>query len=350
MVIKSSVRNYEVFFHSEFAACLEQVAQIAGTVTLVDAKVYELYQPVIDAKVRGPLIKITALEENKTFEKVGDYILDVLAAGCKKNSHLVVIGGGILQDIGGFIASILFRGIEWTLIPTTVLAQCDSCIGSKTSMNIAKYKNQLGTFYPPRNVLISSSVLKTLTPGDVLSGACEAIKLAMIEGPAAMQQMKEALAGGLTQPAFEKITRQSLEIKKVYIEEDEYDRGRRNLLNYGHTFGHAFESVSKYEIPHGIAVGLGMEAANFFSWKRGLITESQYVEARDDLKPWCGEHRRRLSAFKADELMGAMKTDKKNTANQIGFILTEGYGKMLRQHLSFEESRMYLEEFLKTLD
>ncbi len=349
MEIKSSVRNYRVLFFDGFGEALKEAAKQTNIFTVIDDNVLRLYKNEVEQHLKGPIFPIVAIEENKTYEKTGEYISQLLEAGIRKNNRLLVIGGGIVQDIGGFMASVMFRGIEYTLVPTTMLAQCDSCIGSKTSMNIGKYKNQLGTFYPPTDVLVSGQVLQTLSPGDVKSGVCEALKLAMIESRAASEKMGRSLAEGLNPKSLRAAVEQSLAIKKAFIEEDEYDRGRRNLLNYGHTFGHAFESGSGYKIPHGVAVGIGMIAANYFSWKHGLISEAEFVEARELMNPWCEEFLPEVRKLNADTLIGAMKTDKKSTGDRIGFILTRGFGKMERTFLPFEESRKLLTDWMKTV-
>lgn len=346
MRIKSVVRDYEVSYVNTFAETLQKAAQIPNVITVIDARVKELYKDDVEKYLKGPIFPIEATEENKSFEKVGSYIVELLGAGVRKNNHLLVIGGGILQDIGGFMASIMFRGIEWTLIPTTLLAQCDSCIGSKTSMNIAKFKNQLGTFYPPKSVIICNSVLQTLQPGDLASGICEGIKLAMIQGREDTQRMAEILKDGFSPETTFAVVEQSLHIKKAFIEEDEFDKGRRNLLNYGHTFGHAFESGSKYKIPHGVGVGIGMIAANYFSWKMGMISESDYRETLAILSPWCQDSFAEVRKFKAADLIPAMKSDKKSTGGQIGFILTRGYGHMERMSLDPAKAHDLLNDWL----
>jgi 3-dehydroquinate synthase len=350
MKIKSNVREYEVSYHSSFSDCLKVGTLTGSYCIIVDANVYKIYRNEIDLHLSNfPILVIDALESNKSFEKVGEYIIKLLDMKCKKDTHLFVIGGGILQDIGGFIASILYRGVNWTLVPTTVLAQCDSCIGSKTSMNIASFKNQLGTFYPPSCVLITTQVLSSLTQQDQISGVCEAVKLAMIESLEASDLMRSSLKQGLTQKTFLEICDQSLQIKKKFIEEDEFDKGRRNLLNYGHTFAHAFESASKYEIPHGIAVGLGIWAASYFSLKLGMIENNQYENAVKDISPWCQDFVPALKRLSLDEIMKSIKTDKKNTVDRIGFILTSGYGKMQRSYMPVDEAKVFMTDFLQEL-
>ena len=349
MVIKSSVRTYKVQFVEDFAEALSAAASQPGHFTVIDNTVYNLYKNVVDDNIKGPLLKVIAIEENKTYGQTGKFITELLGMGLRKNNSLLVIGGGIVQDIGGFMASVLFRGIEYTLVPTTLLAQCDSCIGSKTSLNIANFKNQLGTFYPPTEVIVSSSVLKTLQPHELKSGICEAMKLAMVEGPEATRQMREALKDGLKAEALRTTVGQALAIKKAFIEEDEFDKGLRNLLNYGHTFGHAFESVSGYRIPHGVAVGIGIVAANFYSWKLAMISEAEYLETLKLMRPWCQEYLPVVGSLNTDELFAAMKSDKKSTSGQVGFILTRGLGKMERVQLGTEESGQLLKDWLGTV-
>ncbi len=343
MKIKSKIHEYELCYYPDFSSCLAKVSENENICFLIDDQVHKIYEPVLTPYLKdSQLLKIEALESNKSFEKVGEYIVELLNLKCKKSTTLIVIGGGVLQDIGGFIASILFRGINWKLIPTTVLAQCDSCIGSKTSINIGNFKNQLGTFYPPNEILVTTQVLSTLKESDIKSGICEAIKLAMIEGPEAVHEMNSNLKKKDLLP----IAEQSLNIKKKYIEEDENDKGIRNILNYGHTFGHSFESASNYQIPHGIAVGLGIIAANFFSFKLGMITQKQYQQSVEDISPWCSDYYSELHKISVDQMMNSMKTDKKNTTTQIGFILTSGYGKMQRCYLDLEKSKELLAVFM----
>ncbi|MGV2387507.1 MAG UNVERIFIED_CONTAM: hypothetical protein LVR29_01675 [Microcystis novacekii LVE1205-3] len=162
--------------------------------------------------------------------------------GFRKDCTLLVIGGGVIQDIGCFIASVLFRGIKWILIPTTLLAQCDSCIGSKSSINIQNFKNQIGTFYPPHEIILVFSVLKTLPSDEIRSGLGEIIKLNLLVGQSEVKQMKinlQKLSSDFLE--IQNLILDALNIKRRYIERDEFDKGVRNILNYGHTFGHAYE-------------------------------------------------------------------------------------------------------------
>jgi 3-dehydroquinate synthase len=348
--IQSALRRYKVDFFPDLTSLVKDLGQHTDKVALIDSKVHQLFQSEMIEILKGNLVVIDALEENKTFEKCGLFLDKILALGVRKNTQLLVIGGGIVQDIGGFVASILYRGIDYALVPTTMLAQCDSCIGSKTSLNIGRYKNQIGTFYPPSRVLISPAFLGTLKKDDVKSGICEALKLAMIAGPEEVNRMKSCLPKErLNQEALQSLVKQALEIKKKYIENDEFDKGPRNLLNFGHTFGHAFESESNYSISHGQAVGLGILAAFYFSWRKGMIAESEYRESNALMMPWIDDHLVQLRGLNPIRLVEALKRDKKSGPKELGFILSRGFGKMERVSMPVEDSTGLLSGWLSSI-
>jgi 3-dehydroquinate synthase len=346
MDITSYIRKYKVNFCLTLRDCLEKYSKDENAFALIDSNVYRLYkEEIVNSFHLNNIIIIDALETNKSFERIGEYIVKLLEINFRKNSQLIVVGGGVLQDIGGFISSILYRGVTWSLIPTTLLAQCDSCIGSKTSLNILNFKNQLGTFYPPTEINICTEVIQTLTKEDISSGVCEALKLAMIESEIQVDEMSKSLSIK-DKLSYLNIVKQCLTIKKKYIEEDEMDKGIRNLLNYGHTFGHAFESTSAYIIPHGIAVGIGIIAANYFSYRMNLQLEEDYRRSFNLIIPWVRSHISIVKTLNIDSLLNIMKSDKKNTSNQIGFVLTRGYGKMERIYLNYDSAKELLKEFI----
>jgi 3-dehydroquinate synthase len=268
----------------------------------------------------------------------------------KRGVDLVAIGGGIIQDITGFIASILYRGMDWVFYPTTLLAQADSCIGSKSSINIGSYKNQIGTFYPPHRVLIVSDVLKSLPWDEVRSGLGEVIKLQLIAGESGFEELMNDLEkvtpkddGGV----ISKWVERSMAVKKPYIEEDEWDRGIRNILNYGHTFGHAYESATKYAIPHGIAVLLGILTATYLSVRLGLVPDSHYQDLKRSLSPWCHPYGGALLKADIEAVFKAIRHDKKNTGDAVNCILTRGAGRMEKMKVDFSaDLAPAVEEFI----
>ena len=194
----------------------------------------------------------------------------------KRHDTLVSIGGGIVQDVTGFAANIYNRGLKWMFIPTTLLAQADSCIGSKTSLNFSNFKNSLGTFYAPDNILIYLDFVKTLTHDDYLSGLGEVAKFNIMSAKEGIKRLEKNMDKLLSRDTktLKFFIERSLAFKKDFIEEDEYDFGKRNLLNFAHTFGHAFETVSQYKIPHGQAVTLGLMVANNISTQRAILDDA----------------------------------------------------------------------------
>jgi 3-dehydroquinate synthase len=308
------------------------LAERRGPYYLVDREIERIYQREIDAAVpKRSRVVIEATEEQKSYERLTPIFLELLSKGLKRDGTLIVVGGGVLQDIGCFIATVLFRGVRWEFVPTTLLAQSDSCIGSKSSINIGDYKNQIGTFYPPHRVMVASDVLSTLPWDEIRSGLGEVIKLQLVAGQAGFDELMADLknvspVGGME--IIPKWVERSIAVKKPYIEKDEFDRGIRNILNYGHTFGHAYESATKYAIPHGIAVILGILTATYLSARLGLVDENHFLDLKLLLTPWFHPYETTLLEVRRDDIFKAIRHDKKNTGDSVNCILTSGPGRM----------------------
>lgn len=225
-----------------------------------------------DTRVNEPYFRcpswfqIGVSEPLKNLERVSS-ICDWLAdRNHDKTTPLIVIGGGYTQDLGCFVAHVYKRGIPWVYIPTTLLSMADSCIGSKAGLNLSGWKQQIGCYHPPSEVIICPEFLESLSALDTASGLGEVMKLGVIGGwKGEPWESLLSSSGKLTAQQILQVIRASLETKKAIIEEDPYDRGKRLILNYGHTFGHALESVTDYAIPHGIAVIWGMDLINAFA-------------------------------------------------------------------------------------
>ena len=348
LTIKSRAHDYTVEDFADFSSALKSVpAQRAWF--LIDKRFSEFYQPTIAETVPpNRAVYVEATEEQKSFEALTPIFLELLKRELKRDGLLVVIGGGVLQDIGAFIATVLFRGLRWELIPTTLLAQADSCIGSKSSINIGPYKNQIGTFCPPNRIVVTSRVLSTLPWDEIRSGLGEVIKLQLLSSEAGFRELMSDLGNGTNQSLvtsaattqgelLSKWVARSLEVKKPYVESDEFDRGIRNILNYGHTFGHAYESATHYGIPHGIGVILGMLTAMHLSVRLGLVEKSHYEELKGMLRPWHEPYAKVLRQGSRDEIFQAIKHDKKSTGQAVNCILTRGFGKMDKTPVPFAE-------------
>lgn len=347
--IQSKSHPYMVETVPDLDAAVRAVSG-ASVFFLVDQRVHELYPSAfagLDQSVC--LLAVTASEEQKTYEQLVPLFISIIERGVRRNTTLCVVGGGVLQDIGCFIASVLFRGMRWELIPTTLLAQGDSCIGSKSSLNIGSYKNQLGTFYSPHRVLMTFSVLRTLSRDEIRSGLGEVIKLHLIAGPANFAKLRSLLAVMPDDPVeLKPVIMDCLQIKKTYIEKDEFDLGVRNILNYGHTFGHAFESTTRYAIPHGIAVTLGISAATFISERLEWVP-SGYADGLDSfLRRYFEPYEKLLAGVGLSELRSALSRDKKNVGKDLTCILTRGEGRMEKQALDLDGQVMpWLAEWIK---
>jgi len=309
-----------------------------GTHYIIDKNVLpllgnEFYSEVTEQKI----VLIDANEETKSYQGVEPIITSLIEKNLKRDSTLVAIGGGITQDITCFIANTFMRGVNWCFIPTTLLAQADSCIGSKSSINFGKYKNLLGSFTPPNKVIICDQFLTTLSDKDIKSGIGEIIKLFLIDGKLiTSEDIKKDLNFYLYQ---------ALQIKKRFIEEDEFDKGIRNILNYGHCFGHAIESSTNFEIPHGIAVSIGMDVANQFSYQENLITESQLSKMREILLTNYKEYTN--VPINVADVFSALLKDKKNTGTKINLVLPVGT-KILKR--GFENTNLFWSKIQTALE
>jgi len=231
---------------------------------------------------RGHCIEVDATEENKSLERMTDVVIQLRKLGANRDSHVVAVGGGITQDIATFCASIFMRGVAWTYVPSTVLSMADSCVGGKSSINVASYKNLVGNIYPPSAVYVDVALIATLPTDHVIGGLFEAVKICYAHSISAMQEFSKYDASPwLDSTGFQKVIYHALICKKWFIEIDEFDQKERLLLNFGHTFGHALEAGTNYKIPHGVAIGIGMLVAVCFSRQRKEFTDLGVARVND---------------------------------------------------------------------
>lgn len=343
--VKSLRCDYQVGFVDDFAVAL--AAELTpGDFLLVDRNLSKLYAPRLEPLLAAqPHLLLIANEGQKEFSALGLIIEQLIAQGFRKNHRLVAIGGGVIQDISGFIASVLYRGVEWLFTPSTLLAQADSCIGSKTSVNFGSYKNQLGSFYPPSHIYIDPGLLETLSELEMRSGMGEMIHYFLISGRKDFEFIRDTYRACLKdKDALRKAIARSLAIKREMVQRDEFDQGSRQIFNYGHSFGHAIETLTEYTVPHGVAVSFGMDLANFLSARLGYIDEGLRQEIRPLLVANWGDAR--FSQVGVTGLIQALGKDKKNEGSQIKVILTKGLGQMFKTTLEVDtRCRGWLEEY-----
>jgi len=334
--IKSIIHDYDVSFVEDFSKTLKKTLK-DGDVIIIDRNVRNLYKVKLDDILINTMhIIIDATETQKSYQGLIPVIEELIQGGFRKNHRLIAIGGGITQDITAFTSSIMYRGVDWIFFPTTLLAQGDSCIGSKTSINFGKFKNQVGGFYPPDNIYIDLAFLDTLADIDVMSGFGEMCHYFIVAGEKDFKRYKKEYGLALKdKDVLAGIIARSLEIKKGYIEIDEFDQKERQVFNYGHSFGHAIESLTDYRIPHGIAVSYGMDMANFISVKLGYIPEDIRLEIRELLVLiWKGTS---INDISVDKFKTALSKDKKNVGTELRLILNKGYGKIFKDAMSMND-------------
>lgn len=325
MLIQSATKKYEVSIHSSLDP-VKDMAVDEKTFVVIDKQVYELYGGRLFQNIpQDRLYLLEATEVNKVLDTALEICERMTNIPAKRNAKLISVGGGIVQDVTGFVANILYRGIHWTFFPTTLLASCDSCIGGKTSLNYKKFKNLLGTFYPPDSIQICTPFFKTLTERDFQSGLGEVVKFNVMRGESGIESM-EANIGKLLERDDETLltfVESSLAFKKAFIEQDEFDRGVRIQLNFAHTFGHAFESMSRYAIPHGTAVAMGTIVANRISVSRGWMTEQTAQRIENVLYQIIHIDKQDI-AVSMDDIISAIRKDKKQTSSSLTAVLMKG--------------------------
>ena len=262
---------------------------------------------------------LEAIEENKVLPTVTGLLDKLQEKNVSKKDVMLTVGGGITQDISAFARAVYKRGINWTYIPTTLLAMSDSCIGAKSCLNYGGIKNQLGLFSAPQQVYICGDLLKTLDERDVLSGYGEILKLSIVGGPECIDKFKElAQSQRSTLDNIDQFTKLALMVKKSVIELDEFEYNIRKALNYGHTIGHAIEPLVNYEIPHGIAVSIGMVIENLASVKYGSLPAADAEAINQLILSYVDQKSLDLlRQLSIDDMIENMKKDKKSANNEI---------------------------------
>jgi 3-dehydroquinate synthase len=337
MVIESHAGAYTAYFDD---AALDRLNEDLpeNVHFIIDARIAGLYGDRLSAVLASPsVLQLDALETNKSLDRMPVYVQHLVSKGIRRDHTLIAIGGGIIQDIACFLSATLLRGVNWKFYPTTLLAQADSCIGSKSSINAGDAKNIMGTFTPPKEVFISTRMLDTLDEKDVRSGVGEMLKVHAIDGSDSFALIAQDYDRLFNDPTvMMTYIRRSLEIKKPYIQEDEFDRGPRNIFNYGHSFGHAIEAATDFGIPHGIGVTIGMDMANYVAAETGFGRADTFA----------GRHaclRRNYRGFEeypvpVERFLQALGRDKKNIGADLVLILPDADGRIQKTRRENDET------------
>jgi 3-dehydroquinate synthase len=266
-------------------------------------------------------------ESNKNIETCIQIWEALTEIGADRKSIILNLGGGVVTDLGGFIASTFKRGIDFIHIPTTLLAMVDASIGGKNGIDLGNLKNQIGVITTPKMVLINSDFLSTLPQIEMRSGLAEILKHGLIYDKKYWQQFQDLTK--LDNSDFDAIIHKSIQIKNKIVTKDPKENGIRKALNFGHTLGHAIESYfleneNKVTLLHGEAIAIGMILESFISWKKNLITAAEYLEIKTTIKNLFGE-----IVFDKNDLtpiLNLLIHDKKNEYGTIQFVLLDGIG------------------------
>ena len=294
-----------------------------------------------------------ANEKNKNLNSVNKILKILLKENFSRNDCLISLGGGITGDISGFAASIFKRGVKFINIPTTLLAQVDSSIGGKTGVNSKYGKNLIGSFYQPSLVISDTQFLKSLSNREVICGYGEILKHSLINNKKFFIFLNKNLEKilNLSSPFIEKTIYESCKIKKAVVEKDEKESGLRKILNFGHTFAHAYEASLGYshKLNHGEAVILGMKTALRFSLNENMLSKNEYNLILNHLHnsglPF--SIKKYFSIKDLNKILSFMIKDKKNSSENINLVLLKKIGKpIFNKQYSKKQLSLFLKKFL----
>jgi len=352
LLVKASDRSYNLKFFNNLDKLVHEVKSFEkNTFYIIDKKFNDLNHFDTYLQQDNTLL-INSSEKIKTLEFAKDLILQLKEREINRYSTIVTVGGGTLQDVSQFVASILYRGVDFVFIPTTLQAMTDSCMGGKTSLNLDFFKNQLGSFYSPKKVLIHTGFIKTLDQNELKGGYAELIKLLIIGKFNYFEELYSALNKDLYNLETVKIhSSKALQVKKFYVEADEFDVGIRKILNYGHTFAHAIETVVENKISHGNATALGMNLANYYSLKNDLISSEFYKLHYQFFYSFCDfKNIRKFKNINGSNLLKQFTQDKKIKSNgNIDLIIPVSDTIQVKEVEIDKKLENIVDEFLRSL-
>ena len=315
----------------EVLESLGKYAPLEKTVVITDTNVRRHYQ-----KDFPPceVIEIKSSEKIKSLETVKEIYQRLTEIEADRSSFIVAIGGGVVCDIAGFVASTYMRGVRFGFVSTTLLSQVDASVGGKNGVNLGGYKNMVGVFNQPEFVICDLNLLKTLPEKDLLSGFAEIVKHAVIEDPELFSYLEENYERGLSldTKVINRLVYDSIVIKSSIVNRDEKETGERRKLNFGHTFGHAIEKT--IGVSHGEAVSAGMVIALKLSMRRGYLSMEETEKIEGLLQKMKLPIR---LPFDSGGVLDALRKDKKRNGNIINFVLLRAIGHAVVEKMSIQE-------------
>jgi len=355
--VKLDKRSYPVYIGGK----LEDIGQVARQfpvgnkfLIITNERVFSLYGQRVRDSLKSSgfdvcLAKIPDGERYKSLPWASKLYALCLEFKLDRSSTILALGGGVIGDLAGFVASTFLRGINFAIAPTTLLAQVDASVGGKVAVNLPQGKNLVGSFYQPKFVYIDLSVLKTLPSREIRAGLAEVVKYAMIKDEELFSSLERDVdrVKDLDEEILRFIVTQSVKIKAKIVEEDEREEGKRQILNFGHTIGHAIEAITEYRrYRHGEAVAMGMVAAAKVALKMRSFPVSSFVRLKALLE---GLNLPTTLGRKIDmeELLNALYRDKKVREGKLHFVLPKQIGSVF---VTEEVSSCLIREVLKELE
>lgn len=328
--------NYTVYFNQEIYNYLNEILltdAYSKVFVLVDSKTSEYcltdFLANIATEVEIEIIEFEAGEQFKNIETCFEIWSALTDLGGDRKSIILNLGGGVVTDLGGFVASTFKRGIEYINVPTTLLAMVDASIGGKNGVDLGNLKNQIGTITTPRAVLIDTQFLATLPQNEMRSGLAEMLKHGLIQDKEYWNKFKNL--NSLTTEDLDTLIHQSVQIKNSIVSQDPTENGIRKALNFGHTLGHAIESYfleneEKQQLLHGEAIAIGMILESYLSLKKELISNDEYQEIKYIILDLF--ERVEFNTIEIEKIIDLLIHDKKNEFGKVQFALLDGIGKV----------------------
>ena len=362
LIIKTKTKQYPIYIGSGVVSKLSNIIKhhlikFEKCLLLIDKNVPNLMIKKIKKSLNNKNIFIyfiNANEKNKNLNTANSILKVLLIKNFTRHDCLISIGGGITGDVGSFVSSLFKRGIKFINIPTTLLAQVDSSIGGKTGVNTKFGKNLIGTFYQPEIVISDIDFLKTLSQRELICGYGEILKHSLIAKKEFFNYLNKYFSNiiNLKSPFIEKSIYESCKIKKMIVEKDETENNLRKVLNFGHTFAHAYEASLHYskKLNHGEAVLLGMCTALKFSNKKKILREKDYNLIQKHFKNSdLPENIKKYFSIKdINRIISFMIKDKKNNSENINLILLKKIGKpIINKKYNQKKIKFFLKDELK---
>ena len=333
--VELGANSYEIYVGSGLLAqtgrWLRENGLSGKLVIITDPRARKLYGDALNQGLTKDGFSVTTLlvpegEEQKSLETAGRLYHELTNCYAERTTPILALGGGVIGDLAGFVAATYLRGVPLIQLPTTLLAQVDSSIGGKVAVDHGQLKNKIGAFYQPRLVISDIDTLKTLPINELANGLAEVIKSAAIRDKKFFAFLETNLdrIKSLDESALEETVFQTARIKAEVVAKDERDMGLRNILNYGHTIGHAIETISDFKVEHGKAIAIGMLAAARISNKMSILDKNDLGRLKGIIEK--AGLPTEMPGLEIEKIIQAMKHDKKVLRGKIRFVLLKSIG------------------------